>query len=538
MSYSYLDMSSNMGMNIGTIATPIVGVTIGVVAVATAGVIGSVGYEIASVVTTGYSVISSTKDLIKIHNDEKEFEKKLTNKIKELSLDNDNDITTYIDKIKKYVVKSGLINNENFDKNLNRKNKKDQLNVAYDLFDLVSKYNCLKENIYSLNDIASFLNIDINEILSEYELLHDINNTCEISKKMDELNDKINNLISQYKNEIEEGLKNKKFVANFINVNDVKEKLFINVFNNEITNLLNNPTTEDVKELVNEKNTLDLLIKIYNAGNTMSENPIFDKYSNKVLSLWGSSINLSERKDLSLDDYNYEVNLKLDSLKYIEKEMNKQLQKEYQSRKRFNEIIAINNNYRKLLNLDPSKKVFNNENYVEDIKYLQKENEELLQEYKKKYLAQYITTELKAKYAKANYKYIPTNSTVNTNKHTIIKSYFITPDGKNVLCLNVNDKGNISEEVVGMKVFGLRDDVKSIYEAQKNCCSHTKKILDDLFKKLDVDPKVERYEPDINKTVFSRDFTNILPDNAINEIKQNRLNRTHEEQRKREINNG
>ena len=183
MSYSYLDMSPNMGMSIGTIATPIVGVTIGVVAVATAGVIGSVGYEIASVVTTGYSVISSTKDLIKIHNDEKQFEKKLTNKIKELSLDNDNDITTYIDKIKKYVVKSGLINNENFDKNLNRKNKKDQLNVAYDLFDLVSKYNCLKENIYSLNDIASFLNIDINEILSEYELLHDINILVKYQKK-------------------------------------------------------------------------------------------------------------------------------------------------------------------------------------------------------------------------------------------------------------------------------------------------------------------------------------------------------------------
>ena len=339
MSYSYLDIGINTDINVGTIATSIVGVTIGVGAVA----IGSVGYEIASVVTTAHSVISSTKDLIKIHNDEKQFENKLTNKIKELSLDNDSDITIYIDKIKNYVVNSGLINNENFEKSLNGKNKKDQLNMAYDLFDLVSKYNCLKNNIYSLNDIASSLNVDINEILNDYELLHDINNICEISKKLDELNNKINNLISQYKNEIEEGLKNKKFVANFINVDDVKEKMFISVFNNEIANLLNNPTTEDVKELVNEKNTLDLLIKIYNAGNTMSENPIFDEYSNKVLSLWGSSINLSERKDLSLDDYNYEVNLKLDSLKYIEKEMNKQLQKEYQSRKRFNEIIIIEN---------------------------------------------------------------------------------------------------------------------------------------------------------------------------------------------------
>ena len=471
---------------VGVIGAGVVGLGAYAAGVAIANLLGPVGITILSgimiapaVIDKTKKVVSASKEFIKIHNDEKQFENKLTNKIKELSLDNDSDITIYIDKIKNYVVNSGLINNENFEKSINGKNKKDQLNMAYDLFDLVSKYNCLKDNIYSLNDIASFINVD-----------------------------------------------------------DVKEKMFISVFNNEIANLLNNPTTEDVKELVNEKNTLDLLIKIYNAGYTMSESPIFDKYSNKVLSLWGSSINLSERKDLSLDDYNYEVNLKLDSLKYIEKEMNKQLQKEYQSRKRFNEIIAINNNYRKLLNLDPSKKVFNNENYAEDIKYLQKENEELLQEYKKKYLAQYITTELKAKYTKANYKYIPTNSTISTNKHTIIKSYFITPDGKNVLCLNVNDKGNISEEVVGMKVFGLRDDVKSIYEAQKNCCSHTKKILDDLFKKLDVDPKVERYEPDINKTVFSRDFTNILPDNAINEIKQNRLNRTHEEQRKREINNG
>ena len=228
MSYSYLDIGINTDINVGTIATSIVGVTIGVGAVA----IGSVGYEIASVVTTAHSVISSTKDLIKIHNDEKKFENKLTNKIKELSLDNDSDITIYIDKIKNYVVNSGLINNENFEKSLNGKNKKDQLKAAYDLFDLVSKYNCLKNNIYSLNDIASSLNVDINEILNEYELLNDINNTCEISKKIDELNDKINNLISQYKNEIEEGLKNKKFVANFINVYDVKEKLFINVFNN------------------------------------------------------------------------------------------------------------------------------------------------------------------------------------------------------------------------------------------------------------------------------------------------------------------
>ena len=313
-------LDSGVGGGIVGLGAGAVGAVAGV---AIANLLGPIGITILSgvmiapaVIDKTKKVVSASKEFIKIHNDEKQFEKKLTNKIKELSLDNDSDITIYIDKIKKYVVNSGLINNENFEKSLNGKNKKDQLNTAYELFDLISIYNCLKNNIYSLNDIVSSLNVDINEILNEYELLHDINNICEISKKLDELNDKINNLISQYKNEIEEGLKDKKFVANFINVDDVKEKMFISVFNSEIANLLNNPTTEDVKELVNEKNTLDLLIKIYNAGYTMSESPIFDKYSNKVLSLWGSSINLSERKDLSLDDYNYEVNLKLDSLIY------------------------------------------------------------------------------------------------------------------------------------------------------------------------------------------------------------------------------
>ena len=172
-------LDSGVGGGIVGLGAGAVGAVAGV---AIANLLGPIGITILSgvmiapaVIDKTKKVVSASKEFIKIHNDEKQFEKKLTNKIKELSLDNDSDITIYIDKIKKYAVNSGLINNENFEKSLNGKNKKDQLNTAYELFDLISKYNCLKNNIYSLNDIVSSLNVDINEILNEYELLHDIN---------------------------------------------------------------------------------------------------------------------------------------------------------------------------------------------------------------------------------------------------------------------------------------------------------------------------------------------------------------------------
>ena len=89
-------LDSGVGGGIVGLGAGVVGVVAGV---AIANLLGPVGVAILSgimiapaVIDKTKKVVSVSKEFIKINNEEKEFEKKLTNKIKELSLDNDNDI--------------------------------------------------------------------------------------------------------------------------------------------------------------------------------------------------------------------------------------------------------------------------------------------------------------------------------------------------------------------------------------------------------------------------------------------------------------
>ena len=529
-------MSAHIDVNVDSGAAVVIGAIAVIGAIPVIGGAAVVGAAVRGAAAVIDSAIDSTKILIK----EKKYEKKLLNQFMNILNESQDEKQLQMTRntMFEYLQKSEL-----FDKNVmnsifdSNKSIINQIQDGLECLELENKYKIISENLLSLNKNSELYDINIDDILLEYNMIQEEKNLSTISKKMVEINKKIFERNQQIKEVYEKTLKEKKFTPNFISFDDVEEKLLLGIFNKEISQMLEQ-NTDDTLALVSEKKTIDLLISVYEVCSIMANNPLFEDYSNKIISLWSSCILLTENDSISPRDYEYEIDLKIKSLNEIKKSMDGKMKEIYEANRRFNQLLIENNKFRKLLYLNPSKKVFNYDTYIEDSKFMMQETEMLIEEYKRFKLANYISMELKRRYIHENYKFIPTNNDVVTENHFIKKSYFITPDGQNVLCLNVNEKGHISEEVCGMKIFGLSDDARSIYEAQTTCCTHTKKILDSFFEQINYEGIVTAVEPDINNTIFTRNFTGIFPESVIHSVKNARLKRAQKEKRKRSINNG
>lgn len=513
---------------VGEVAAVAVGVPAAVAVGGAAVAVGVAAVGIAAIGVAagavGYGIIKGFQtagECIQIVKREKEYERNLVATIKKLTSESNDDknLEKMVDRTKDFFERSNtFFSASNASKMLDQKRTiSEKVSFCYELLEIESKYSTLEKKMAALDELAEKTGSDINEFLTLF------NNICTndpaiARQQIEELTSQVNEEIDKLYEAHEEELKNMRFEARFIEVENVEEKTIIAVFNEEIKNLLEaQEGNEKIKELLQEKDALEMLFQVNRAAETILSNKSFADYSEKILTLWGDCLTLSNNRTMTKDDYRYEIDLKLQSLVEIEKLMNRH-NNQYGYKKAYGVYADINSELRRLLNLDPIK--YKDEDIdEEDLKKITKDNKCLADEYKKKHIANHISLELKKRYAAQNYQFIQTNTSTGSTGMIIQKSYFITPDEKNILCVNVNEKGKINQEVVGVKIYGLQDDKQSIFNAQKAFCPLGKKVL----KELGVDnEQISTIEPDINATALAKDFSGKIPQWAINKVKQKR----------------
>ena len=412
---------------------------------------------------------------------------------------------------------------------------KDQIEKGYELLEIEARHSELKENMKTLDELADKLGIDIDEEIKDYASLKE-GGVEHVKEKIELLSKKIEEKIEKCQKAFEEELKKLKFEPKYIKVEDVEEKLIASVLDTRLSDMLANPKDEETIKLATRKKALDKLVEINNTCYTMMNDPIFEKYASRIFDLWNSCINLANDESLNDEDFAYGINVRLEALQSLRSEMNEDMKKKLDLHVRFNELLNATNNMRALLGLPPRDIIFNPKTANDDIALLESEIKELIEQYNKEQLSAHISLELKKKYTRLSYRHIPDADKVeHKGKHTIRKSYYVTPDGKNVLCVNVNENGVISEEVVGVKIYGLEDDKMSILEAQKTFCKDNKKVLSELFSELgDEDPTVINHEPDL-KDAVAIDLSDVLPKEEIETIGNNRRGKVTKVKKKKVI---
>ena len=524
-------------------------ITVGGIAMAA---LGSAGFIAASpLLAVGGSVIAvgaligmagssiaglgeSIGEMAQIVNKERQISRELSNRYRalcqtaELASCNEQ---AHLDRITQSFTDATVINNARARDIIS--GAKNPMEAAFTLIDIQATYSMLESNYASLAHACEELNLDCSQIEKEYRNLLDKANSLSVDKLESTVN-RINQLIEEkmnsYHDIIEKAIREKKFESNFFQVVQEKPQLFEAMFSHEISEFLNNPpqNDEELLELIGEKRLNEIRLKLYEISMVLKDAQGFEEYSDQIIRLIGSSEKLAQRKNMPLVDFENEINLKLKSLKLITKKLEDI--DSYNRQKHFLETLNMLNYYRQLLYLDPVERVFTGEN--DEIFVLEKELEETKSKYESEALAKHVSAQLKLRYTKLNYRHIPADKTVKTSKTTLYKSYFVTPDQKNILCITVNENGQVFERVAGVKIQGLADDKRDILNAQHKFCQDSRRVLSDTFTK---DVKVTLDDPDL-KYALAEDFSGIIPQNEINRIRDARQARQAQAQIERTIN--
>ena len=500
---------------------------IGVAGAATAVV--AVGEAAATIGLGLYQGGKSVAQAIKISAEERKLEKQLAEQLKNFtikSVDKENLQEAKNSVIQTITQNPGLFSVDEVKSIMEKESDlKKQIEIGIKYIELNAKYEVLKENLYSINEAAGEIDVNLTEEFKEFNSIKG-KSLANASKAIDELSTKLENVYRACKEQFERELSNKTFKAQFIKIEDPTDKIIINTFKNRIDEMLKEVEIPEVARIINQKKTLQLLVDIYETCFVMAESPVFEKYAEQIQTLWSKAIKLTERTDISDKDYDYQIDLIASSLSKINAQMEKDSEGELKKRERFIKLLEENNKYRTILYLKPVQRPFDINTYDKDIKWLIEDNEKLLDKIRRQHAAKNMIGEFKRKYISYGYRYISQASVVKESKnYTVYKNYFITPDGKNILSMNVNDAGVISVEVYGVKVDGLADDAQSLYDSQVKFAAHMKEIMNNMSEEQKINLKLtESHEPDLKNTMFFESFKNVLPAQAINEIAHNRRN--------------
>ena len=221
--------------------------------------------------------------------------------------------------------------------------------------------------------------------------------------------------------------------------------------------------------------------------------------------------------------------MKFQSLDAISHELEKK--QEYVRRRRALELFATANHYRTLLNLPPAHEL--PKSNEASLQQLENDVIALKERYDRVTWAKQIALRMKMRYERMHYQHVPSADTIDTTpKTTIHRSYYVLPDQQNVLCISVCENGRVFQRVTGVKIPGLAEDKKSIYEAQLKFCKDADQVLEELF------PHTEgstiREEPSI-EFAEEEDLSMILPPAVINRVRQARQRRKANVQQRRVI---
>ena len=416
-------------------------------------------------------------------------------------------------------------------------NLEDKKELVNRILSLNSKLIMLEKNNSKLEKMVEKTLFNINDLVYEIQNISKLKiiDIDELEKNINELNEKVLSEISATKKFKEENLKYKEFTNHFLNIQEEPDNLLLSIFNNEIAYMLEHPNnTAEEMDLSKRKKLIDLKTKMLVMIQNMHNSPEFRSKADKIIKLYGSTLSLLDRNDLSFEDFNYIIDLKYQNLENILSEMNKKEKELYEVINGINNLVSIDNAYRKELGMD----MFDLNSYPinsDTAKVLNTDIANLKKNYQKKVKVKIISKKIKEKYSKFNYEHIPADKVITTKFTTMYKSYYLTPDKTHILIVNINEEGNINEMVVGVKTFGLSEDAKSIFEAQTNFCEHSKSVIKQLKKELNADNmNIDIVKPDINK-VYVEDLEGVIPKEFLDRINNIKLEKSNSNKKQKRV---
>lgn len=507
---------------------------VGVAAVATS--LFAVGGTLATVGKLAIGIGKGVAEIGSIALEERRVYKEIKDSYRKLCQNNIGVVNKkeHISKIVSVFSDSTVITQERASQLINQSDVSKGLDDAYKLLAIQSTFTNIIDNFATLNDISEKLEIDCTYEISAYRYLLTNANTMSLDslqKTTDDVNAVIMNKLIALRPQIEKAISERTYEAEFYQVKEVPEDLFEVVFNSEIAELLQNPPddNEELKELVRQKLILDSRLRAYETVAVLKDMYGFEDKADSIIRLLGSIEKLSDDESVTEGDYEYEVDLKLMALDEVQNTLKKE--EKYQRRYRFMQLLAEANRYRELLNLPPEHVDF--DGTVKMLESMEKEYESVKSRYERNMWAKSMSAKMRIKYSKMNYRHISSADTVTTvGNNTLHKSYFVTPDKKNMLCITVNENGKLFERVVGVKVLGLPEDRKGVYDAQVKFCQDSKAALKEI--KECGDYKINLDEPDM-KYADTEDFSAIIPQSVLNSIRDARVHRSANEQRSRRV---
>ena len=489
-------------------------------------VIGAIFAPVTAIAGAGVAVAKAivglgkaTGDCAKIMAKDRRLEEAIRDKYKESCIkeESPDKRAEYIEKVIESFSESTLISKKRARELIMSVSEDKRVETAFKLLELEAKYKMALENLGTLTELSERLGIESDDIIGMLEAftsVKDESSEKHLEEKLKELSEAILKRIDENKALIEEKIRERVIEAEAVEVKRTEENLFEAVFGGDIAAVLDNPPKEgELRELIDEKNISEYRIRAYAAITILKGMEGFEKYSEEIVPLYVSIEELSEREDLSLEDYKYLVGIKLESLDAILSRL--ESEEQYKRKMRFTELLALTNAYRKELGMKEVTLAY--EDTDEQLKALEESTKEIEEKYIRTTRAKRLLLDLKLRYTEKRYRHITgADKVIEKDGDVRHLSYYITPDGKNILCISVNEKGILDEKVVGVKIAGLADDASSVLSAQETFCKHSKEILDELFSDDDVktiidDPALEYAE--------SVDFTGILPADIIEEIK-------------------
>lgn len=498
-------MSSEVSV-VGTIFSPVTAVV-------------GVGVAIAEAAAGTAKTISETAKLIAA---DKRIEEAIREKYKETCIkeESPDKRAEYIERVIEAFSESALISKERARSLIMSAPERKRVEVAFKLLDLEARYKMVIENLGKLTDLAERLDIDsvdIIEMLGAFKDDAESLSADKLEERLGALSEAILARIEENKSLIEEKIRERVIEAEAVEFKRTEESLFGAIFRGDIADILDNPPEAgELRDLIDEKSISEYRIRAYAVISVLKGMEGFEKYAEEILALYSSIEELSERDDMSLEDYKYQVGLKQKSLDAILARL--EGEEEYKRKMRFTELVAVSNVYRKELGLEEIEVPY--ENSEEQIRTLEEEKATLEERYIGAAKSKRLLADLKIRYTERLYRHIASADRVVEKDGDVRHiSYYITPDGRNILCISVNEKGILHEEVVGVKIDGVSEDPASVLAAQETFCKHSKEIIASLFEGDEVKTIID--EPSLEYAI-SKDFTGVVPAEIIEQIRENK----------------